>query len=292
MSSFIIKIIAIISMLFDHTNDVFIGHLSVLNLIGRIAFPLFSFQLVVGYTYTHNIKKYISRMFIFALISQIPYSLFIHIYTGTYFELNIFFTLATSLICMYILSSKNIYIYLKLLYISICLIIAYYLKFDYSIFGILYPLFIFVFYPYQEKFGKNRFSPSSFLCMDNDSHLMNNNYIKNIKNIKDPVTTNNNLNNNFNHNSNHNSSHNFSNNSIIKLLFFIAGTLALSIVKYVKLIPLISTSWFIGLVLFTFIPAIIMIFFNGKKGPSLKYIFYIFYPAHLLLLELIYLLIH
>ena len=289
MSSFIIKIIAIISMLFDHTNDVFIGHLSVLNLIGRIAFPLFSFQLVVGYTYTHNIKKYISRMFIFALISQIPYSIFIYIYTGTYFELNIFFTLATSLICMYVLSSKNINIYLKLLYISICLIIAYYLKFDYSIFGILYPLFIFVFYPFQEKFGKNRFSPSSFLCMDNDSHLMNNNYRQNIKN---PVTTNNNLNNNFNHNSNHNSSYNFSNNSIIKLIFFIAGTLALSIVKYVKLIPLISTSWFIGLVLFTFIPAIIMIFFNGKKGPSLKYIFYIFYPAHLLLLELIYLLIH
>ena len=190
MSSFIIKIIAIISMLFDHTNDVFIGHLSVLNLIGRIAFPLFSFQLVVGYTYTHNIKKYISRMFIFALISQIPYSIFIHIYTGTYFELNIFFTLATSLICMYILSSKNINIYLKLIYISICFIIAYYLKFDYSIFGILYPLFIFVFYPYQEKFGKNRFSLSE----------------------------------------------NTNKNSIIKLLFFIAGTLALSIVKYVKLI--------------------------------------------------------
>ena len=246
MSSFIIKIIAIISMLFDHTNDVFIGHLSVFNLIGRIAFPLYSFQLVVGYTYTHNIKKYISRMFIFALISQIPYSIFIHIYTGTYFELNIFFTLATSLICMYILSSKNINIYLKLLYISICLIIAYYLKFDYSIFGILYPLFVFVFYPFQEKFGKNR-----FLLSENTNK-----------------------------------------NSIIKLLFFIAGTLTLSIVKYVKLIPLISTSWFIGLVLFTFIPAIIMIFFNGKKGPSLKYIFYIFYPAHLLLLELIYLLIH
>ena len=114
MSSFIIKIIAIISMLFDHTNDVFIGHLSVFNLIGRIAFPLFSFQLVVGYTYTHNIKKYISRMFIFALISQIPYSIFIHIYTGTYFELNIFFTLTTSLICMYVLSSKNINIYLSI----------------------------------------------------------------------------------------------------------------------------------------------------------------------------------
>ena len=246
MSSFVIKIIAIISMLFDHTNDVFIGHLSVFNLIGRIAFPLFSFQLVVGYTYTHNIKKYISRMFIFALISQIPYSIFIYIYTGTYFELNIFFTLATSLICMYILSSKNINIYLKLIYISICLIIAYYLNFDYSIFGILYPLFVFVFYPFQEKFGKNRFSLSE----------------------------------------------NTNKNSIIKLPFFIAGTLTLSIVKYIKLIPLISTSWFIELVLFTFIPAIIMIFFNGKKGPSLKYIFYIFYPAHLLLLELIYLLIH
>ena len=281
MSSFIIKIIAIISMLFDHTNDVFIGHLSVLNLIGRIAFPLFSFQLVVGYTYTHNIKKYISRMFIFALISQIPYSIFIHIYTGTYFELNIFFTLATSLICMYILSSKNINIYLKLLYISICLIIAYYLKFDYSIFGILYPLFVFIFYPFQEKFGKNRFSLSKI-----GFQFISNLFIrKNVYNTK--IEMNNNSNNN-----NNNIYNNTKKDSILKLLFFIAGTLALSIVKYVKLIPLISTSWFIGLVLFTFIPAIIMIFFNGKKGPSLKYFFYIFYPAHLLLLELIYLLIH
>ena len=279
MSSFIIKIIAIISMLFDHTNDVFIGHLSVLNLIGRIAFPLFSFQLVVGYTYTHNIKKYISRMFIFALISQIPYSIFIYIYTGTYFELNIFFTLTTSLICMYILSSKNINIYLKLLYISICLIIAYYLNFDYSIFGILYPLFIFVFYPFQEKFGLIiayylKFDYSIFGILYPlfifVFYPFQEKFGKNCFSL----------------------SENTNKNSIIKLIFFIAGTLTLSIVKYVKIIPLISTSWFIGLVLFTFIPAIIMIFFNGKKGPSLKYIFYIFYPAHLLLLELIYLLIH
>ena len=225
MSSFIIKIIAIISMLFDHTNDVFIGHLSVLNLIGRIAFPLFSFQLVVGYTYTHNIKKYISRMFIFALISQIPYSIFIHIYEGTYFELNIFFTLATSLICMYVLSSKNINVYLKLLYISICLIIAYYLKFDYSIFGILYPLFVFIFYPFQEKFGKNRFSLSKI-----GFQFISNLFIrKNVYNTK--IEMNNNSNNN-----NNNIYNNTKKDSILKLLFFIAGTLALSIVKYIKLI--------------------------------------------------------
>ena len=41
MSSFVIKLIAIICMLCDHSSDALIGHFTFLNVIGRIAFPLF-----------------------------------------------------------------------------------------------------------------------------------------------------------------------------------------------------------------------------------------------------------
>ena len=60
MSSFVIKLIAIITMLCDHSGDAIIGHFSILNIIGRIAFPLFCFQIVVGYKHTKNVKKYLT----------------------------------------------------------------------------------------------------------------------------------------------------------------------------------------------------------------------------------------
>ena len=78
MSSFVIKLIAIISMICDHTSDALIGHLSFWNIIGRVAFPLFCFQLVIGYKHTRNIEKYLLRLFLFGLISQVPFSLFIY----------------------------------------------------------------------------------------------------------------------------------------------------------------------------------------------------------------------
>ena len=56
-------------MFCDHSGDAFIGHFSFLNLIGRIAFPIFAFQVVQGYIHTHNVKKYALRLFIFAFIS-------------------------------------------------------------------------------------------------------------------------------------------------------------------------------------------------------------------------------
>ena len=101
MTSFMLKIIAIITMFCDHFGDAFVGHFSSLNLIGRIAFPIFAFQISQGYIYTSNIKKYVARLLLFALISQIPFYLFLHKFlpTSTTY-LNIFFTLLLGLICI------------------------------------------------------------------------------------------------------------------------------------------------------------------------------------------------
>ena len=73
MSSFVLKIIAIISMFLDHLSYSIYGHFSWLNYLGRLAFPIFAFQITEGYSHTKDLKKYFLRLGIFALISQIPY---------------------------------------------------------------------------------------------------------------------------------------------------------------------------------------------------------------------------
>ena len=281
MSSFIIKLIAIISMTFDHTGDIAVGHLSIYNLIGRIAFPLFSFQLVVGYTHTKNIKKYIERMFIFAAISQVPYSFFNYAFEKTYFALNIFFTLSASLICMHILNSKTIKNYVKILSIAAILVVAYFLKFDYSSWGILYTMFVYAFYPFQEKLGENRFEFAKSIEKNNKSKKNNNlnNKITNSKDSNIKVTQSNQKNLDTARDNS---------NKIKKIVIFAVGTLIFSILKWVNYFKLISFSWSFGLVFFTFLPTIFMLLFNGKKGPSAKYLFYAFYPVHLIILDLIY----
>lgn len=47
----------------------------VLRGIGRLSFPIFAFLLVIGFTHTHDRKKYFSNLLIFGIISQIPYAL-------------------------------------------------------------------------------------------------------------------------------------------------------------------------------------------------------------------------
>ncbi len=101
MTSFVLKIIALITMFCDHFGYALVGHLSFWNYIGRIAFPIFAFQISEGYTHTKNLKKYFIRLFAFALVSQIPFHLFLQKFIpSSVGSLNIFFTLTLGLLCM------------------------------------------------------------------------------------------------------------------------------------------------------------------------------------------------
>jgi len=112
MTSFTLKIIALIAMFCDHFGDAFVGHFSFWNLIGRIAFPIFAFQLSEGFIHKKNLKRYFMRLFTFAVISQLPFQLFLQKFLPTSSSsLNIFFTLLLGLFAMivyrYFINTQN-----------------------------------------------------------------------------------------------------------------------------------------------------------------------------------------
>ena len=77
-----LKVIAIIAMTIDHLAwlgyDYYpqdVGH-ALLHCIGRLTAPIMIYFVAEGYHYTHNFKRYASRMFILAVISHFAYCYF------------------------------------------------------------------------------------------------------------------------------------------------------------------------------------------------------------------------
>lgn len=77
ISSASLHIIAMIFMLCDHLWGTLFPAQEWLTCIGRMAFPIFAFMIVEGYSHTSNLKRYMSRMFVFAVIAEIPFNLMI-----------------------------------------------------------------------------------------------------------------------------------------------------------------------------------------------------------------------
>ena len=82
MSAFVLKLIAVVSMLIDHAAyslflaGVFTGRGYVyMRAVGRIAFPIFAYMIVNGFEKTHDVRRYFSRLALFAVISQPVYRL-------------------------------------------------------------------------------------------------------------------------------------------------------------------------------------------------------------------------
>ena len=122
-----LKLIAVITMLIDHIGagpflavvvrnpenfadgrvkmTVQVVLYYTMRCVGRLAFPIFIFLLIEGYIYTRNRWKYLLRLLLFALISEIPFDLAFNIdqadlsFKGMleFGYQNVYFTLAVGL---------------------------------------------------------------------------------------------------------------------------------------------------------------------------------------------------
>lgn len=219
-----LKWIALITMLIDHVGAVIVIRMlnleqfdrafwlqiySPLRSIGRVAFPIFLFLLVEGFLHTRNVGKYLGRLLIFAVISEIPFNLAI---AGSVWSLkyqNVYWELALGLVVIWlvrIVGEKplhfSIQVVLKLLILTAGMVLAEVLALDYGLYGMIS---IFVIYQARDnRFRQAALGAATFLW-ENPAPL-------------------------------------------------------------------------------AFLP---ILCYNGKRGRGLKFAFYVFYPAHLLVLYLI-----
>ena len=111
IDSFILKIIAICAMTFNHIANVFgealpMGFRVPFYAIGGLTFPIMAFSIVEGYHKTSNVKKYMLRILIFGLIALFPF------FWAIGYSLNVLFTLLLGLVCLYLrdhMKNKNVF---------------------------------------------------------------------------------------------------------------------------------------------------------------------------------------
>lgn len=234
-----VKMIAIIAMLIDHTAAVLLEHMIqaqhlnlsltgavppivllyfVMRIIGRLGFPIFIFLLIEGLEHTRSKWKYLLRLVIFALVSEIPFDFAFNlsrtaVFSGKIIEFsyqNVFFTLAIGLLTVIVLQTISdtkwntvIKIVMNIAVTIAGMSLGFLLRTDYGAVGVLAIVMMYL-------FRKRRILATAMTCV------------------------------------------------------ILMASSVLEISAFLVLLPIA--------------------YYNGKRGWNLKYVFYAFYPLHLLLL--------
>ncbi len=115
LSSAGLHILAMALMLMDHLWATLLPACAWLTCAGRLAFPIFAFMAVEGYFYTRSLKKYLLRLLLLAVISEIPFDL---MYSGAWLypvHQNVIWTLLIGLLGIHAMEagrkSKKLWVY-------------------------------------------------------------------------------------------------------------------------------------------------------------------------------------
>ncbi len=231
LNAFWLKIIAIVGMTLDHVALVFGDMLSLpvkcfMFFAGGFTFPIMACLMSVGYYKTSNLKRYMLRLLVFALIAQVPFMLALHMYS-----LNVLFTLLLGLCAMKLYDTMKNRALFWVVFVGMALST---IAMDWAIFGISLMILLHIFH---EK-GKGIALP--ILCAIGPMLLM---MLFSLSAVMiDPTVL----------------------DMVLPNVFFSIGSLCV--------IPL-------------------MRFYNGQQGPRIRYFFYVYYPAHLLVLAVLHMLV-
>lgn len=215
-----LKMIALVSMLVDHVGDMFFPEVMWMRMIGRLSMPLFSFCIAEGYAHTRNPQRYLLRMGMFALVSEIPFDLAFGGKIGLDHQ-NIMFTFMLSIIAIMLFDKisgeKNTEtdkypvsrLILATLSVALIALLSLITKADYTVFAVLG---VFLFYVLRHK-----------------HHL-------------------------------------------------VRCSIGVAFLAITRTVGYYSTTCF------SFIP---LAMYNGRRGKGMKWLFYAFYPVHLLILYIL-----
>jgi len=224
-----LKLIAIIAMTIDHITWLLfpgldtVWYVYILHIIGRLTAPIMWFFISEGYHYTHDVKKYITRLFVFAIISHFAYTFafgipFLPLSTGIFNQTSVMWSLAWSVVLIWICNNENTKSWIKWILIIIICFITF--PSDWSTIAVMCPFFL------------------------------------------------------YNHR----------NNFKLQARSIVFWTFIYSLVYFIFL----NRSY--GLLqIFTFLSIPVLYFYNGERGSikGMKWFFYIYYPAHLIIIGIL-----
>lgn len=165
ISSAALHILAMAIMLCDHFGMVLVPQLTWMRCVGRIAFPIFAFLLVEGFCHTKNLTKYARRLFLCALIAEIPFDLMTSGRIVNYHHQNVLWTFLIALLTIWAMrNTKERLGAASLVITALGYIVGEFAMVDYGGAGILTVL---VFYLFRERTLRNYVTQFMFMLVLN-----------------------------------------------------------------------------------------------------------------------------